>query len=107
MTLERFEKWKKDFKKEMEKDKPVVEKKGDKKLTGKELFTINPDLEGQLDDGDVGVSIYDMIDIKNHRDNPEQQDDQEANIEIDEDLFDADDLDGLDEELDDLKVNDE
>ena len=90
----------------MEKDKPVVEKKGEKKLTGKELFTVNPDLEGEMDDGDVGVSIYDTIDIKNHRDNPENpSNDQEENIEIDEDLFDADDLDGLDEELDELKVN--
>ena len=93
----------------MEKEKPVEkEKKGDKKLTGKEMFTVNPDLEGELDDGDVGVSIYDTIDIKNHRDNPEQApNDQDANIEIDEDLFDADDLDGIDEELDDLKVDDE
>ena len=106
MTLERFEKWKKDFKKEMEKDKPVVEKKSEKKLTGRELFTVNPDLEGELDDGDVGVSIYDTFDIKNHKENPEQpSNDQEKNVEIDEDLFDADDLDGLDEELDDLTVN--
>lgn len=105
LTLERFEKWKKDFKKEMEKNKPVVEKKGvEKKLTGKELFTVNPDLEGDMDEGDVGVSIYDMIDNKNRKENPEPND-QEENVEIDEDLFDADDLEGLDEELDDLTVN--
>lgn len=106
MTLERFLKWKADFMKEMEKDKPIVEKKTDRKLTGREMFTANPELEG-LEEADGGVSIYDTIDIKNRR--QDEQEESNKNVEIDEDLFNADDiedLEDLEDELNDLSVND-
>lgn len=109
VTLERFNEWKAKFTKEMSKDK-VVEKKTEKKLTGRELFTVNPDMEAEGED-DGGISIYDTIDIKNHRETDEAQaqpEDEETNghkIEIDEDLFDADDIDDLEDELNELSVN--
>lgn len=101
VTLERFQEWKAKFVKEMEKDKPV-EKKIDKKLTGRELFTVNPDMEAD-GEADGGISIYDgLVNIKNH----EEQDELANNVEIDEDLFDADDIEDLEDELDELSVND-
>lgn len=105
VTLERFNEWKAKFTKEKLKDK-VVEKKTDKKLTGRELFTVNPDLEADGED-DGGISIYDMIDIKNHKEDAQAEaaaaETNGHNIEIDEDLFDEN-IDDLEAELNELEI---
>ncbi|KAK4336653.1 hypothetical protein RND71_044059 [Anisodus tanguticus] len=114
VTVERFLEWKIKFKKEMEKNKPQ-EKKNDKKQTGKEMFTFNPDMEAD-GETDGGVSIYDIIDNKNkerkekednlaNENTEDNENDEDKNVEIDEDLFDSEDIDLLDNELNNLTVN--
>ena len=109
LTLERFMEWKAKFDKEMDKFKPK-EKKSTKQ-TGREMFTYNPNLEATgLED--EGVSIYDSIDISNkiRRDEEKEkgrqsdEEDGEQNLEIDENLFEGEDLDELEDELEQLKV---
>lgn len=105
LTLERFKEWQAKFFKEREKDKPKAKKSN--KQTGREMFTFNPNLEATGLDEEGGVSIYDTIEISNRsrRDerSEEMAEDNEDNLEIDENLFEAE-LDGLEDELDDLKV---
>ena len=89
----------------------LAEKNKEKKPTGREMFTVNPDLEADVEDDGGGISIYDTIEYKNRKENEElnklnDENDNEANIEIDEDLFNEDEIDDLEDELNDLSVND-
>jgi hypothetical protein len=101
LTLERFNEWQAKFIKEREKDKPKVKKSN--KQTGREMFTFNPNLEAFGIGDEEGISIYDTIEISNKSRRDETDPSTETNLEIDENLFEAD-LDGLEDDLDELKV---